>query len=156
MLRCLPVLALCMIGLSLGMYLIYFENMMGVGSVVSIVSLFLYLASFSPGMGPQPWTVNSEIYPLHLRGTAASLSTTANWVANYAVSAVFLTTTESNEGKVATYFVIAMFCIMAFIFIYYLLPETKEKSIDEIVLMLNPNLEEHLPIITRASGTDES
>ena len=137
-------LALCMIGLSVGMYLIYFENLVKAGSIVSITSLFLYLASFSPGMGPQPWTVNSEIYPLHLRGTAVSLSTTANWLANYLVSSVFLSTTATDTGKVASYSVIAVFCVLAFIFIFFLLPETKEKSLDEIVMLFNPKLAEHV------------
>ena len=138
MLRCLPFLAVFMIGVSLGMYLIYFQGLLKAGSIVSIICLFSYIAFFAPGMGSQPWTVNSEIYPLHLRGTAMSLSTTANWLANYAVSSVFLSTTDSDIGKVLTYFGIAAFCMSAFAFIYYLLPETKEKSIDEIVLLLNP------------------
>ena len=139
MLRCLPLLAVCMCGLSFGMYLIYYKGS-DLGSIVSVVSLMAYLACFSPGMGPQPWTVNSEIYPLHLRGAANGISTTANWVANYAVSSVFLTSTEQPIGKVLSYIAIALFCLMAFAFIYTLLPETKGKTLNEIIVLFKPRL----------------
>ena len=138
MLRCLPLLALCMSGLSLGMYFNYFLDQKGTGTVISVASLFLYLAFFSPGMGPQPWTVNSEIYPLHLRATGVSISTTANWLTNYVVSALFLTSTETSLGKVITYLLLGCFCLMAFAFIYYMLPETKGKPLDEIIMLFKP------------------
>lgn len=32
--------------------------------------LVAYLAAFSPGLGPVPWAVNAEIYPLEVRGVA--------------------------------------------------------------------------------------
>ena len=137
MLRCLPMLAMCMISLSFGMYLIYYEQS-EVGGTVAVFSLMAYLACFAPGMGPQPWTVNSEIYPVHLRGAATGISTTANWIANYAISAVFLTSTEKPIGKVLTYVVIAVFCLLAACFIYALLPETKGKTLDQIIVLFNP------------------
>jgi hypothetical protein len=56
------------------------------GSWISMTGILLYLAGFSVGMGGTPWTVNSEIYPLHLRGVGNSVSTTGNWVSNYVVS----------------------------------------------------------------------
>mmetsp|Transcript_35675 Transcript_35675/g.6431 ORF Transcript_35675/g.6431 Transcript_35675/m.6431 type:complete len:139 (+) Transcript_35675:859-1275(+) len=63
---------------------------------IAIIGLItLYIAFFAVGMGPIPWTVNSEIYPLHLRSTGVSISTTANWVSNFLVSMVFLSITSS-------------------------------------------------------------
>lgn len=48
--------------------------------------IILYLSFYSIGLGNTPWTVNSEIYPLHLRGVGISVSTTVNWVSNYCIS----------------------------------------------------------------------
>ena len=91
--------------------------------------LFIYLLSFAIGLGSTPWTVNSEIYPLHLRGVGASLSTSSNWIANYAISAIFLTLTKTDTGKVITYFSIGFFNFLFLLFVYEFVPETKGKSL---------------------------
>ncbi|KAG0728729.1 Proton myo-inositol cotransporter [Chionoecetes opilio] len=59
-----------------------------------IVGLALYLLCFSPGMGPMPWTINSEIYPGWARATCNSITTSINWGSNLLVSLTFLTLTE--------------------------------------------------------------
>ena len=104
----------------------------------------LYLAFFSIGLGCTPWTVNSEIYPMHLRGAGLSLSTTANWVSNYCIAAVFLTLTKTEMGQVVTFASLSLICVGAFAFIYYLLPETKGRAIDDIVAELCPHTVEKL------------
>ena len=140
MLRVLPLIALSMAAISCGMFLVNFTKAVGTGQGLSLAALLSYLFFFAIGMGSQPWTVNSEIYAVHVRGTATALATTANWVSNYAIAAVFLTTTSSPLGRVLTYLVIAGFCMAAFAFIYMLLPETRGRSVEEIVqLFLNPH-----------------
>ncbi len=42
------------------------------------------------GMGPMPWTVNSEIYPLWARSTGNACSAGVNWLFNVLVSLTFL------------------------------------------------------------------
>jgi len=51
---------------------------------------YLYLL----GMGPMPWTINSEIYPLWARSTCTAIATSFNWIFNLLVSLTFLTLTE--------------------------------------------------------------
>lgn len=41
-------------------------------------------------MGPMPWTVNSEIYPLWARSTGNACSAGVNWTFNVLVSVTFL------------------------------------------------------------------
>ena len=110
-----------------------------------MAGILLYLAFFSIGMGCTPWTLNAEIYPLHLRGIGLCLSTTANWVSNFIVSELFLTLTSSDIGQVLTFVAIALFAVGTWIFVYYLIPETKGKDIEEIVLMLCPHLRKEDP-----------
>lgn len=98
MLRTLPGCGLSMCLLGVGMWLINSGHKFG--GWVAVFAICLYLLFFSIGMGPTPWTVNSEIYPLHLRGIGNSMSTLGNWLGNYIISAVFLSATETKIGEV--------------------------------------------------------
>lgn len=80
-------------------------------------------------MSPMPWTLCSEIFPTHLRGVSNALTTTANFTFNYLVSAMFLTATSTNTGKVISYLIIACFALLAYCFVYRYIPETKGKSL---------------------------
>lgn len=96
-----------------------------------IVGLVLYLFFFAPGMGPMPWTVNSEIYPHWARSTGNAAATAVNWIFNLTVSMSFLALIES----ITTYGTFWLFCgvaLIGFIFIFIFLPETKGKSLEEV------------------------
>ncbi|MCO5606922.1 hypothetical protein L7F22_061113 [Adiantum nelumboides] len=54
-------------------------------------------AWFTQGMGPVPWAVNSEIYPLRFRGMCGGIAATANWISNFVVSFTFLSLTSALE-----------------------------------------------------------
>jgi SP family myo-inositol transporter-like MFS transporter 13 len=112
---------------------------LGAGKWLSLLGILLYLVFFSISLGPIPWTVNSEIYPLHLRGVGNSIATTVNWVSNYAVSQVFLLVTTTAPGQVGTFVFIALCCVGTWFFVYRLLPETKGRQIESIVQELCPD-----------------
>ena len=103
------------------------------GNYLAMVSLVLYLAFFSIGMSSTVWSVNTEIYPIHLIGTASSLATATNWFSNFLVSTFFLDILETDSGKVIAFLLLAGFTTAAWLFIYYLLPETNGKPINENV-----------------------
>ena len=42
-----------------------------------------------------PWTINSEIYPLHLRSLGVSIATMVNWAGNLIISYTFLDLTQA-------------------------------------------------------------
>ena len=83
--------------------------------------------------------MNSEIYPLHLRGVGNSLSTTANWVFNFVVSISFLALTGSNLGEVLVWLLLALFALGTWLFAYFVLIETKGKKLEEILELLKAN-----------------
>ena len=68
--------------------------------MVALVSMGVFLAFFTFGMGAPPYAVNAEIYPLPLRATANSLAITTHWISSYLVSAGFLSAIHTNLGSV--------------------------------------------------------
>ncbi|KAJ6370435.1 hypothetical protein OIU76_028667 [Salix suchowensis] len=66
---------------------------------IAVLGLALYIACFSPGMGPVPWTVNSEIYPEQYRGICGGMSATVNWISNLIVAQNFPFSCRSGRNR---------------------------------------------------------
>lgn len=98
---------------------------------LAIVALFLYIATFAPGFGPLPWTINSEIYPTWARSTAISIATMVNWSFNLLVSMTFLTMADAL-GQPATFGLYAGLSFLGLIFIVFFVPETRGRSLEEV------------------------
>ncbi len=99
--------------------------------IIALVCLFIYIASFAYSLGPIGWLLNSEIYPLHIRGKAVGVATCANWVSNFIVTATFLNLINLL-GKSGTFWLYGLIGILGFFFIWHRIPETKGKSLEEI------------------------
>ncbi|XP_032076467.1 proton myo-inositol cotransporter [Thamnophis elegans] len=104
-----------------------------------LLGLILYLVFFAPGMGPMPWTVNSEIYPLWARSTGNACSSGVNWIFNVLVSLTFLHTAEYLTYYGA-FFLYAGFAFVGLLFLYGCLPETKGKKLEEIECLFETSL----------------
>jgi sugar porter (SP) family MFS transporter len=110
------------------------ESMAG---VFMLVALVVFIASFAFSLGPVVWTIINEIYPNRVRGRAVAIATAANWGAAYLVSRYFLTLIE-DIGKPATFWLFAFFSLCAYIFIRRIVPETKNRTLEEIEAMWEP------------------
>lgn len=107
-------------------------------SFIILIGLIFYLFCFAPGMGPMPWTINSEIYPLWARSFCYSTSTSINWFFNFLVSFTFLTMVHTFSTQF-TLFLYAGIALMGWVLLYLFLPETRGKSLEEIeTLFENP------------------
>lgn len=104
-----------------------------------LLGLVLYLAFFAPGMGPMPWTVNSEIYPLWARSTGNACSAGVSWTFNVLVSLTFL-----HMAQYLTYygafFLYASLAFLGFLFVYGCLPETKGRRLEEVESLFESQL----------------
>nr|UQE85997.1 inositol transporter 1 isoform [Mesembryanthemum crystallinum] len=98
---------------------------------LSVVGLALYIVFFSPGMGPVPWTVNSEIYPQAYRGICGGMAATVNWVSNVIVSESFLSIAAAL-GTGATFMILAGIALLAIVFVALCVPETKALTFEEV------------------------
>lgn len=100
-------------------------------SWLAILGMCLYLASFAFGVTSMPWAINAEIFPTHLRSAGASYATATNWLFNLGVSLSFLTLTETITSA-GTFWLYGGISIVSIVYIYYFLPETKGKTLEEI------------------------
>jgi len=122
---------------------------------LALGGLVLYLLSFGVGLSPGPWVVNSEIYPLRVRGIGSSAATTANWLVNYAISATFLTASKT-VGKPAVFAFFALACFAGAGWLFAVLPETSGRSLEEVEqLFKRPNDEENHHQQGAYGGDDE-
>lgn len=105
---------------------------------ISVVSLFLYVFSFAIGLGPVTWVLIAELYPEDIRDKAIAFTVFAKWVCVYIILWTFpyLFSWGSISGTFGLYGAISL---IAFLFIWKFLPETKQKSSDEIIEMFDGN-----------------
>jgi MFS transporter, SP family, galactose:H+ symporter len=98
---------------------------------IAIICIIAYIASFAISLGPIPWLLFSEIFPLAVRGRAMSIAFFVNWIVNYLVSLSFLTFTQVL-GAGVTFWLFAVVCILGLWFVLVKVPETKGKSFVQI------------------------
>ncbi len=130
-----PLLLISLAGMALSLFVLggafllpQFKSILG---WIAVGSLMTYVGFFAVGLGPVFWLILSEIYPLRIRGRAMSVGTVANWSANLIVALSFLTLTNMM-GKPATFWLYAAVTIGAWFFAYFLVPETKGKTLEQI------------------------
>ena len=106
--------------------------------LITMISILLYSASFMFSWGPICWVLISEIFPNTVRGTATAIAVAAQWIFNFVVSSTFVPmfnmhlTTGDNFGHWFTYGLYGVMCIVAAIFVWRLVPETKGKSLEDM------------------------
>lgn len=98
---------------------------------LAVISLAVYVACFAIGLGPVFWLLISEIYPLKIRGRAMGVATMMNWGSNLIVALTFLSLLHSI-GRSATFWLYAFIGIIAWFFVYRLVPETKGRTLEQI------------------------
>ncbi|MES2142095.1 MAG: sugar porter family MFS transporter [Pseudomonadota bacterium] len=98
---------------------------------VAVGSMVIYIASFAMSLGPIMWLIISEIFPLNIRGVGASLAISASWGFNMLVSLTFLTLIQLM-GPSHTFWLYAFLCVLGWLFVYFIVPETRGCSLEHI------------------------
>ena len=98
---------------------------------IAVICLMGYVASFAISLGPIFWLLIAEIYPLKVRGLAEGTAATFCWASNLIVALTFLTLVE-KLGPSATFTLYAFASIASWLFSYYLVPETKGRTLEQI------------------------
>lgn len=100
---------------------------------LAVITLMVYVASFAISLGPIFWLLIAEIYPLKVRGIAEGTAAGVNWAFNFLVARTFLDLL-TTMGPSLTFWLYALLAIASWLFSYYLVPETKGRTLEEIEL----------------------
>jgi len=97
---------------------------------IVLLGILLFIAFFAMSFGPITWLYISEIFPNNFRGTAVSIATIVLWISNFLVGQFFPWMIENMKG--GSYFLFSALCFLSFIFVYFMIKETKGLSLEEI------------------------
>lgn len=96
-----------------------------------MVSIMVYSASFMFSWGPICWVLIAEVFPNTIRGAAVAIAVAFQWIFNWIVSTSFVPLANSM-GYWFTYGLYGVICIIAAIFVWKLVPETKGKTLEDM------------------------
>src|SRR5437016_6155318 len=97
----------------------------------TVACIGIYIVCFAFSLGPIVWLMIAEIYPNRIRARAASVSTAANWSANFLVSLTF-PLLRAGLGSSLTFTLYALLGVIGIAFVARRVPETRGKSLEEI------------------------
>ncbi|HEU5396904.1 MAG TPA: sugar porter family MFS transporter [Verrucomicrobiae bacterium] len=89
------------------------------------------IACYSISLAPITWVVISEIFPNRIRGAAMAIAVAALWGACFLLTDTFPMLNDAL-GAAGTFWLYAGICAVGFVFIFFKLPETKNKSLEQI------------------------
>ena len=107
-------------------------------SIVTMLSIMIYSASFMMSWGPICWVLIAEIFPNTIRGAAVAVAVAFQWVFNWIVSATFVPMFnmrldgDPDFGHWFTYGLYGIICVAAAFFVWRLVPETKGKTLEDM------------------------
>lgn len=106
----------------------FLAHLQGFGVFLGVLA---FIAFFAVSLGPVLWLLLAEIYPIRVRGAAMSLATLCEWGANFVVAVTFLSLLNW-AGPANTFWIFAVLSIVALLFSWLVVPETKGKSLESI------------------------
>ncbi|XP_073966831.1 solute carrier family 2, facilitated glucose transporter member 1-like [Choristoneura fumiferana] len=103
-----------------------------------IALVILFVVMFAVGPGSIPWFLVTELFNQSSRPAAASVAVTVNWAANFIVGLSFLPLQLILKANV--FIIFAAFQLLFIIFISRKVPETKNKTVEEITAMFRQHM----------------
>ena len=91
----------------------------------------VFVAGYQIGFGPIAWLIISEIFPLRHRGSAMSLAAVTNFLVNIIVTFSFKPFLQAASPSVA-FWIYGAFSVLSLAFVYFVVPETKGLTLEEI------------------------
>lgn len=96
-----------------------------------VASLYCFMILYSPGLGPVPFTYSAEAFPLHIRAVGMASATSITWAFNFLISFTWPEMMAKFTAAGGFYWY-ATWNFAGWIFAYFLVPETKNRTLEEL------------------------
>ncbi len=106
----------------------YMHKVQGLPMLILVLSA---IGCYAMSLAPVTWVVISEIFPNRIRGAAMAVAVTALWSACFILTYTF-PILNKKLGPAHTFWIYAAICLFGFTYIFYRLPETKGKTLEQI------------------------
>lgn len=112
------------------------DNIPAVNAQIAFIAIFIFW--FASTWGPGAWIVIGEIFPLPIRSRGVGLSTASNWLWNTIIAVVTPYMVGKHRGNLqsSVFFVWGTLCSCALVYAYFLIPETKGLSLEQVDKMM--------------------
>ena len=105
-----------------------------VPSPMKVALVLIYIAFFATGLGATVWVLISEIFPTKIRGRAMAIATMSLWVGCFIVAQSTPFLLDKLEPSLF-FWIYAAMCAVMFVFVRFVVTETKGKSLEAIERM---------------------
>ena len=135
-----PLLYVGTLGMFIALVVVGYATYYQITSTWLLPFLLIFMASFSISWGPVVWVLLSEIFPNNIRSLALSMAVFIQWVANFAVSQTFPVMTDTKWLKEQfhgsfPFILFAVLCLLALVLVWRCVPETKNKTLEQMKTM---------------------
>lgn len=135
-----PLLISGSVGMAVGAFGVALCNVLiGLPPILSVICIMVYSASFMFSWGPICWVLIAEIFPNTIRGAAVAIAVAFQWIFNFVVSSTFVPMYNMSMGDMGekfghmfAYALYGIICVIAAVFVWKLVPETKGKSLEDM------------------------
>lgn len=140
-----PLLVSGSIGMAIGAFGVALTFGNDALSTVTMLSIMVYSASFMFSWGPICWVYMAELFPNTIRSSATAIAVAFQWIFNFIVSSTFVPMFNmhlvkgDDFGHWFTYGLYGSICVVAAIFVWKLVPETKGKTLEEMTKLWRRN-----------------
>lgn len=137
-----PLMIIGALGMAVAMILLGVTFQSKSMGILALLCMLLYVAGFAMSWGPVTWVLLSEIFPNKIRGKAMAIAVAVQWISNYLVSWSFpimdknsYLVQQFNHGF--AYYIYGLMGILAMLFVWKFIPETKGKTLEEMENLWN-------------------
>ncbi|TID23630.1 monosaccharide transporter [Venturia nashicola] len=112
------------------------DNPNAVKAMIAFICIYIFF--FATTWGPGAWVVIGEIFPLPIRSRGVGLSTASNWLWNCIIAVItpYMVGADKANLGAKVFFIWGSLCALCFIYAYFLIPETKGLTLEQVDRMM--------------------